>query len=113
RARVLAEGGDALDVCVLRAALKLRELRVVAVDHRRAAALEPEEDFRLGVRDRLERAEEFKMHRLDRGDDRDLRPHQPRERPDFARTGPAQLEPPIPWPPPTAAPPHPPPPTGV
>src|SRR5262249_5725533 len=86
RARVLAEGDDALDLCILRAALEPRELRVVAVDHRSAAALEPEEDFRFGVRDRLERAEEFKMHRLDRGDDRDLRPHQPPERLELAAT---------------------------
>src|SRR5262249_8900501 len=51
RARMLAEGDDALDLCILRAALEPRELRVVAVDHRSAAALEPEEDFGLGVRD--------------------------------------------------------------
>src|SRR5262245_31276007 len=89
---MLAEGDDALDICVLRAALELRELRVVAVDHRCAAALKPEEDFRLGVRDRLKRAEEFEMHRLDRGDDRDLRPHQPRERLDLAGMVHAKLE---------------------
>ena len=41
RARVLAEGDDALDIGVLRAALEAGELRIVAVDHRRAAAFEP------------------------------------------------------------------------
>ena len=92
RARVLAEGDDALDIGVLRAALEAGELRVVAVDHRRAAAFEPQEDFRLGVGDRLERAEEFQMHRLDGRDDRDLRPYQPRERLDLAGMVHAQLE---------------------
>ena len=53
-----------------------RELRIVAVDDRGAARLEPCEDLRLGVGDGLERAEEFQMHRLDRGDDRDMRPHE-------------------------------------
>jgi hypothetical protein len=59
-------------------------LRIVAIDHRRAARLEPGEDFGLGVRDRLDRGEEFEMHRLDRGDDRHVRPHQPRQRLDLA-----------------------------
>ena len=54
--------------------------------------LEPEEDLRLGVGDRLERAEEFEMHRLDRGDDRDLRAHQAGERLDLAGMVHADLE---------------------
>jgi hypothetical protein len=81
---VLAKRDDALDTGVARAALEPHELRVIAVDHRRTAALEPEKDFRLGVGDCLERAEEFEVHRLDRGDDRDLRPHQASEWLDLA-----------------------------
>ena len=53
-ARVLAERNDALDTGIACAALEPRELRAVAVDHRRAAALDPEEDFRLRVGNRLE-----------------------------------------------------------
>ena len=76
----------------LRRLLQPRELRIVAVDHRRAARLDAGEDFRLGVGDRFERAEEFEMHRLDGGDDRDMRPHQPRQRRDLAGVVHAHLE---------------------
>jgi hypothetical protein len=53
-ARVLAERDDPLDTGVACAALEPLELWVFAVDHRRAATLDPEEDFRLGIGDRLE-----------------------------------------------------------
>ena len=66
------------------ARFKPRELRIVAVDHRRAARLDALEDFRLGVGDLLDRAEELQMHRLDRGDDRDMRAHQPGQRRNLA-----------------------------
>ena len=89
---MLAERNDAADAGILRAPLQPRELRVVAVDHRRAARLEPEEDFRLGVGDSLERAEEFQMHRLDGGDDRYMRAHQPGQRLDLAGMVHADLE---------------------
>ena len=84
RARVLSEGDDALDARVLGLALEARELAVVAIDHRCTAVPEPQEDFGLGVGDRLDRAEKFEMHRLDRGDDRHVRPHQPGQRLDLA-----------------------------
>ena len=44
------------------------EMRVVAVEHGRAAGLEPDEDLGLGVGDGLDDAEVFQMHRLDGGD---------------------------------------------
>jgi hypothetical protein len=40
-------------------------LRVVAIDHGGAARLEAEENFRLGVGDRLDRPEIFQMRGLD------------------------------------------------
>jgi hypothetical protein len=75
---------DAGDACLLGAALEVRELRVVAIDHRGAAGFEPEKDLRLGVGDFGQRAEEFEVHRRDRGDDGDVRPRQPRQRFDLA-----------------------------
>jgi len=75
-----AKADDALDAGLARPALEPRKLRIVGVEDRRTAALHPEKNFRLGVGDRLERAEEFKMHRLDRGDDRHMRTHEARER---------------------------------
>ncbi len=74
---VLAERDDAADARRLRLLLQPRELRIVAVDDRRAARLDALEDFRLGVGDGFDRGEEFQMHRLDGGDDRDMRAHQP------------------------------------
>src|SRR5262249_35106645 len=73
---MLAERNDAIDAGVPGAALQPRELRIVTIEHRGATALDAEEDFRLGVGDRLERAEELEVHRLDRRDDSNLRPHQ-------------------------------------
>src|ERR1700680_3298998 len=43
-----------------------------------AARREPEKNLGLGVGDRLDRVEKFEMHRLDRRNDRDVRPDQPR-----------------------------------
>ena len=63
------------------------ELRIVAVDDGGPAGLEPVEDLGLGVGDRLDRAEEFEMHRLDRGDDRHMRARQGGERPRSRRRG--------------------------
>ena len=60
------------------------ELRIVAVEHHRAAGLDACKDFRLGVGDRLDAGKELQMHRLDRGDDGDMRPHHPHQRLDFA-----------------------------
>ena len=73
-------------------ALQPGELRIVAVEHHRAAGLDALEDFRLGVGDRLDAGKEFQMHRLDRGDDGDLRPHHPDQRLDFAGVIHADLE---------------------
>ena len=50
------------------------------------------EDFGLGVGDRLDAGEEFQMHRLDRGDDGDMRPHHLDQRLDLARMVHADLE---------------------
>ena len=72
RLLVLAEGDDAGDAGLLGAALEARELRVVAIDDRGTAGSETEKDLRLGVGDLGERAEEFEVHRRDRGDDGDV-----------------------------------------
>ncbi len=89
---MLSEGNDASDARALRVPLQPREMRVVAVDRRCTTRLDPGEDFRLGVGDRFDRAEEFEMHRLDRGDDRHVRAHQPGERLDLAGVIHAQFE---------------------
>ena len=68
------------------------ELRIVAVEHHRAAGLDAGKDFRLGVGDRLDAGKELQMHRLDRGDDGDMRPHHPDQRLDFAGVIHADLE---------------------
>src|SRR3954451_14137488 len=68
RLRVLPERDHARDSGVLRRALEAGKLRIVTIYPRGAARLEPGEEFGLGVRDRLDRGEEFEMHRLDRGD---------------------------------------------
>ena len=52
----------------------------------------PCENFRLGVGNRLDAGKEFQMHRLDRGDDGDMRPHHPDQRLDFAGVIHADLE---------------------
>ena len=81
---MLAERDDARDTGGLRPPLEMRELRIVAIEHGRAAGLEAEEDFGLGVGDLGQRAEEFQMHRLDGGDDGDMRAREPRQRLDLA-----------------------------
>ena len=68
------------------------ELRRVAVEDRRAARLDAGEDLRLGVGDRLDRAEMLDMHRRDRGDERDMRAHEADERRDLAGVVHADLE---------------------
>ena len=68
------------------------ELRDIGIDHRGAARLDAGEDLRLRVRDGIERAEEFQMHRRDRGDDRHMRTHQRGQRRDLARMVHADLE---------------------
>ena len=50
-------------------------MRVVAVQDRRAARLEPEKDFGLGLGDGFYRGEMREVHGLDRRDDRHVRPH--------------------------------------
>ena len=67
-------------------------MRVVAVENRDAAGLEPEEDLGLGIGNRLDRREEAEMHRLHRRDHRDMRAHEPREVGDLAGMVHAELE---------------------
>jgi hypothetical protein len=55
-------------------------MRIVERQDRRAAGHEAVENLRLGIGDLRQRAEELDMDRLDRRDDRDLRPHHLRER---------------------------------
>ena len=74
------------------AALQPRELRIVAVEHDRAAGLQPDENFRLGVGNRLDAGEELQMHRLHRGDDGDLRAYHLDQGLDFAGVIHADLE---------------------
>ena len=81
---MLAERNDAGDAGLLGAALEMGELRDIAIDDRRAARLDAEKDLGLGVGDLGQRAEVFQMHRRDRGDDRDMRADQPRQRLDLA-----------------------------
>ncbi len=82
--RVLAERDDAADAGFPGAAREMAELRIVAVEDRGAVAFEAEKDFRLGVGDLGQRAEEFEMHRRDGGDDGDVRARQSRQRLDLA-----------------------------
>ena len=81
---MLAERNDAGDAGFFGAALEMGELRDVAIDDRRAARLDAEKDFGLGVGDLCERAQIFQMHRRDRGDDRDMRADEARQRLDLA-----------------------------
>ena len=92
RARIFPKAHDAIDTGLARAALEAHKLRVVGVENRRAAALEPKKYFCLGIGDRLERAEEFEMHRFDRGNDRDMRTHEPGEWRDLPGVVHADLE---------------------
>ena len=82
---VLAERDDAADVRVLRLPLQPRELRIVAVDDGGAARLDALKNLGLRVGDGLDRGKELQMHRLDGGDDRHMRPHEPGQRRDLAR----------------------------
>ena len=81
---MLAERNNAGDAGLFGAALEMGELRDIAIDDCRAARLDAEKDFRLGVGDLGQRAEVLQMHRRDRGDDRDMRADQPRQRLDLA-----------------------------
>ena len=74
---MLAERNNAGDAGLFRPALEMGELRDIAIDDCRAARLDAEKDFRLGVGDLDQRAEILQMHRRDRGDDRDMRTDQP------------------------------------
>ena len=91
-AAMRAERHDLADAGLLRLALQARKLRIVAIEHRRAAGLDAEKDFRLGIGDRLDILEEFEMHRLHGGDDRHMRPHQSHQRFDLAGMVHADLE---------------------
>ncbi len=68
------------------------EVVVVGVEHRGAARLEAEENLGLGLGDLADRLEEFEMRRGDRGDHRDVRPHQLHQRRDLAGVVHADLE---------------------
>ena len=61
-------------------------------DDRRPPGLERGEDFRLGVGDRLDRAQIFDMRGRDCRDQRDMRAHRARQNGDFAAMVHAQLE---------------------
>jgi hypothetical protein len=89
---VLAEGDDAFDAGRAGMPLQPREMRIVAIDHGGAARLDAAEDLGLGVGDLLDRAEEFQVHRLDRGDDRRMRARQPAQRLDLAAVIHSHLE---------------------
>ena len=91
-AGVLAEREDARHSRFGGAALEPLIVRIVAIEERRAAGFEAEEDFGLGIGDGGDGGKEFEMHRLDRGDDGDVRAHQAGQRRDFARMVHADLE---------------------
>ena len=61
-----------------------REMRIVAIDDRCAARHDAGKNLRLGVGNRFDRCEELQMHRLDGGDDRDVRAHELGQRRDLA-----------------------------
>ena len=67
-------------------------MRVVAVDDRRAARLDAEKISALASAMASSVRKIFQMHRLDGGDDRDMRAHQPGQRRDLARMVHADLE---------------------
>ncbi len=81
---VPAERDNARNASRLGGGFEPRVLTVVAVENGGAARLDPGKDFRLGVGDFFERAKIFQMHRLDGGDDGDVRTHQFGERRDLA-----------------------------
>jgi hypothetical protein len=89
---VLAEGEDAPGARGARVGLQALEMRVVPVDHRRAAGLEPGEDLAFGVGDAVDRAEVLDMDGLHRGDDRHVGPHHAGERRDLGGVVHADLE---------------------
>ena len=68
------------------------EVRIVAIEERRAAGFQAEEDFSLGVGDSGDGREEFEMHRLDGGNDGDMRAYQAGQGRDFAGMVHADLE---------------------
>src|SRR5215217_2534882 len=59
-------------------------LRNIAIDDRRAIRLNALKNFGFRIGDVVDRAKEFQMYRLNRGDDRHMRPHQPCERRNLA-----------------------------
>src|SRR5580704_8355561 len=67
-------------------------MEVVAVENRDAAGLEPEEDFRLGIGNSLDRWKEAEMNRLHCRDHRDVRLREPGEARDLAGMIHAELE---------------------
>ena len=67
-------------------------MRIVERQDGGAAGHQAVEDLGLGVGDLRHRGEELDMHRLDRGDDRDVRPHHLRQRRDLAGMVHAELE---------------------
>ncbi len=90
--RVCAERDDAGDAELAGAPLQPGELRIIAVEHHRAARLDARKDFRLGIGNRLDAVKKFQMHRLDGGDDGHLRPHHFDQRLDFVGMVHADLE---------------------
>ncbi len=84
RLLVLAETDDALDAGGSRQLRQLGVMRIVAIDDRRTAGFDAEENFRLGAGDGLHVLEVLEMDRLDGGDDGDVRAHHPDQRLDLA-----------------------------
>src|SRR5439155_24353175 len=68
------------------------ELRIITVEHRRTVLLETRKNLRFRVGNRLDTGEKFEMHRLDRGDDGDMRAHEFGERRELARMTHAEVE---------------------
>ena len=77
---------------LFRPALEMGKLRDIAIDDCGAAGLDAEKDLGFGVGDLRQRAQEFEMHRRDRGDDGDMRANQPRQGLDLAFMIHAHLE---------------------
>ncbi len=91
RAVLGAEGQDPR-AHALGLGLQAVEVRIVERQDGRAAGHQAVEDLGLGVGDLRHRGEELDMHRLDRGDDGDVRPHHLRQRRDLAGMVHAELE---------------------
>jgi hypothetical protein len=92
RALIFAETDNMRDVGLARQLAKQLRTRIVAVEDRIAARLDAFENLGLGAGDLVEVAELAEMSFRNQRNDRDMWPHELRERADFARIVHADFE---------------------